>query len=203
MTSAGVNCRLVAASCLALATLAVGVGCGASEGDTVDPESGNEDSALTLDQAKKPLADASPELAAIRDQANEILDEGTGGYDSRLAELSGAGIPVVVNNWASWCGPCRGEFPEFQEAAIKHEDDVAFIGLLSGDGPETGATFLSELPIPYPSYLDSDYEVSRDLGIRGLPGTIFYGSDGEVAYTKFGPYESFSDLEADIEKYAQ
>ena len=94
---------------------------------------------LTLEEAQDPLEDASPELTAIRDEANEILDGGADDFDARLAELEAAGIPVVINKWASWCGPCRDEFPDFQTQAIEHGDDVAFIGLLSNDGPETGA----------------------------------------------------------------
>ena len=180
---------------------ALGAGCGGGDDDTVDPGSANPDSALTLEEAEEPAAKAPPELAAIRDQANEILDEGVEGYERRIDELEG--IPVVVNNWASWCGPCREEIPYFQEQAIERGGEVAFLGLLSGDGPETGATFLAEFPMPYPSYLDQDYEVAEDLNLRGLPNTVFYDSSGEVVFTKYGPYVSADDLAADIQEYAQ
>jgi thiol-disulfide isomerase/thioredoxin len=183
---------------LAAAALAAG-GCMGGEGDTVDPGSANPDSALTLDEAQAEVEKATPQLAGIRDEANEILDEGAEGYDARIEELEGT--PVVVNNWASWCGPCREEIPYFQEEAIERGGEVAFLGLLSGDGPETGATFLGEFPLPYPSYLDQECDVARDLGLRGLPNTVFYDSDGEVVFKKYGPYASQDDLAADIEKY--
>jgi thiol-disulfide isomerase/thioredoxin len=178
----------------------MGAGCG-GEDDTSDPGSANPDSELTLDEARAPAKGAPPELAAIRDEANEILDEGAEGYEARIAELEGT--PVVVNNWASWCGPCREEIPYFQEQAMKHGSDVAFLGLLSGDGPETGATFMSEFPMPYPSYLDQDYEVAQGLNLRGLPNTVFYDSSGEVAFTKYGPYVSAGDLAKDIQEHTQ
>jgi len=202
MSRRGANRRMISACTAALVALAIGA-CGGGESDTVDPGSAGSESALTLEEAKAPIKKAPPELVSIRDEANEIFDEGADGYEGRIAEL--AGIPVVVNNWASWCAPCRDEIPFFQEQAIEHGEEVAFLGLISGDGPETAATFLKELPLPYPSYLDQGdlgFDVSRSLGIRGLPGTVFYASSGEVAYTKLGPYDSEEQLAADIDKYA-
>ncbi len=113
-------------------------------------------------------------------------------------------MPVVINKWASWCGPCREEFPDFQTQAIERGDEIAFLGLLSNDGPETGETFLTGLPLPYPSYLDSDQDIAGDLGIsREFPTTVIIGSDGEIAYTKYGQYPDEEALAADIQEYAQ
>src|SRR5918995_5833818 len=100
MSSIGANCRNVAAVLAVGAVAAFGAGCGGDD-DTVDPGSANPDSELTLDDAQAPAEDAPSELAAIRDEANEILDEGVEGYESRIDSLKGA--PIVVNNWASWC----------------------------------------------------------------------------------------------------
>lgn len=203
MTSTGRKCRIFAASSAAVATLSVGVGCGSDEADTVDPGSTNPESALSPEEAKAPVKNGGPELAAIRSDANAILDDGVDGFDARLSELEAAGIPVVINKWASWCGPCREEFPDFQSQAIEQGEEVAFIGLLSNDGPDTGETFLREFPLPYPSYLDSDQEIANDRDIaREFPTTLFIDSEGEVAYTKIGPYTSEDDLAADVERYA-
>ena len=203
MSRIGRNCRMIGAWSLAAASLGLGVGCGGGDSDTVDSGSGNPESSVTLDEAQAPVEKAAPELVSIRDDANEILDEGTEGFDARLAELEMAGIPVVVNKWASWCGPCRDEFPDFQAQAIEREDEVAFIGVLSNDGADTGETFLSELPLPYPTYLDSDQDIAFDRDIqRAFPTTLFIDSEGEVAFTKYGPYESEDQLAADIDKYA-
>jgi thiol-disulfide isomerase/thioredoxin len=201
MSSIGAQCRKVA-TVLAVGAAAALAACGGD--DTVDPGSANPESALTLEEAQEPAKQAPPELVEIRDQANEILDEGVDGFTARLAELEAAGIPVVVNKWASWCGPCREEFPELQAQAIERGGEVAFIGLLSDDGPETGGTFLEGLPLPYPSYLDPDQELAEQLAIaREFPSTVIIGSDGEVAFTKYGPYPDEETLAADIEEYAQ
>jgi cytochrome c biogenesis protein CcmG, thiol:disulfide interchange protein DsbE len=166
-----------------------------------DDGAGNPDSALTLEQATTPLEGAPPELAALRDEANQLLPGGVEAVENRLAELEGT--PVVINKWASWCGPCRFEFPFFQEQAIERGEEVAFLGLLSDDSDEGGRTFLSELPLPYPSYSDPDSEIAESLDAhREFPATVFVDSDGNQAFVHRGPYTSTAQLAADIERYA-
>ena len=182
---------------LATAALALGA-CG---GGDSDEGAGNPESELTPDQAQAPIEEASQELAALREDANQILDKGLEGFEARLAELEGT--PVVVNKWASWCGPCREEFPFFQAQAIEREGEVAFLGLLSDDGAETGAQFLEELPLPYPSYLDPDKEIADSFNAgREFPSTVFIDAAGEVTFTKLGPYTDEASLAADIDRYA-
>src|SRR5688500_1397600 len=116
-----INARpLIAAAVLAAIALP---GCGSDE------DVGNPDSELSAEQATAPLEGAPPELAAIREQGNQVIDGGLDAYEARLAELSAAGIPVVVNKWASWCGPCRLEFPFFQKQAAERGGEVAFLGV--------------------------------------------------------------------------
>jgi len=194
------NTRIVPALAALLGTLVLAVGCGSDDdADTVDPGSASSESAITLEQARAKV-DGTPELALLRRQANEILDGGVSDFGARIEELKGT--PIVVNKWASWCGPCREEFPYFQSQAIERED-VAFVGILSNDGPDTGASFLEQLPLPYPSYLDSDIKIADSLDIgREFPATVFIDRSGEVTHTKLGPYTSEEDLAADIERYS-
>lgn len=163
---------------------------------------GNPDSKLTAEAAKQKLpAGSPPQLVAIRDQANTILDGGTDAFKARLAELKGT--PIVVNKWASWCGPCRLEFPEFQAEASKRGGAVAFLGVLSNDAKDTGQTFLEQLPVPYPSYHDPDQEIGRLIkGQAGFPATAFYDRSGELVHTRLGPYTDEAQLAADIHRYA-
>lgn len=202
MSSVVAQCRYLAAAGAAVVA-ALGAGCGGGESDTVDPGSANPDSAVSLEEAQAPVKGAPPELVDIREEANEILDGGLDDFNARLAGLEEAGVPVVINKWASWCAPCREEFPDFQTQAIERGDEIAFLGLLSNDGPDTGETFLTGLPLPYPSYLDSDQDIAGDLGIsREFPTTVIIGSDGEIAYTKYGQYPDEEALAADIQEYA-
>ena len=177
-----------------LVTLAA-AGCGGSG-------NGNPDSRLTLDQAKAPISGAPPQLAALRSQANQLLDGGTDAFDARLGELRGT--PVVVNKWASWCGPCRFEFPWFQSLAEKRGGQIAFLGVNSNDSSGSAETFLSELPLPYPSYRDPDLKIAQDLGgpPQAFPTTTYYDRSGKLVFTHPGVYGSESDLVADVNRYA-
>ena len=150
----------------------------------------------------KALADAPAPLAAVYDQANELLPGGLPAYDERIAELRGH--PIVVNKWASWCGPCRAEFPYFQEQAAKRGEEIAFLGVDAQDDHDAAQTFLEEEPVPYPSYTDPDLEISKSVDAeRETPATIFYDSQGEIAYVHRGGYQDEADLVADIDRHAR
>lgn len=148
------------------------------------------------------LRGAPPELAALHDEAGELLDGGPEAFEARLDELRG--YPVVVNKWASWCAPCRAEFPYFQSQAAERGTEVAFVGVNSNDGEETAAEFLAELPVPYPSYLDPKLEVAAVFDApTEFPATAFYDSEGELVHVRRGAYADEAELEADIERYAR
>lgn len=144
---------------------------------------------------------AAPELRKLEAQANELLDGGTEAFEARLEELKGH--PIVVNQWASWCAPCRYEFPFFQRQAAKHRGRVAFLGVDSGDSRDDAKEFLAEFPVPFPHYFDPDAEVARVFkGGRAWPTTAFYNSDGELTKTHQGAYATEAKLEEDIEAFA-
>jgi thiol-disulfide isomerase/thioredoxin len=183
---------LLALGALALTTFLLGA-CGASD------EGGSGGS--HPDYAKA-LAGAPAPLAGLYKQANELLPGGTDAYEERLAELRG--YPVVVNVWASWCMPCREEFPVLQKLSARYGKKVAFLGVNAEDSNDAAATFLREEPVPYPSYSDPDKEILDSLGATagGLPDTAFYDRAGELVFLKQGQYADTSDLEADVRRYA-
>lgn len=147
------------------------------------------------------LAGAPAPLSALHRQGNELLPGGVDAYEERVAALRG--YPAVVNVWASWCGPCRFEFPHFQQAAANFGKRVAFLGIDSEDSDDAASTFLAEEPVPYPSYTDPDKDIADSIGASlGLPDTAFYDRTGELVYLKQGPYDDYAELKADIERFA-
>jgi cytochrome c biogenesis protein CcmG/thiol:disulfide interchange protein DsbE len=169
-----------------------------SGGNSVDANAGNPAShAVDYDQA---LAGAPPALADLYADGDVLIPGGVDALHSQIAKL--AGHPVVVNVWASWCGPCRSEFPDFQQVSADRGDEVAFLGVDALDTDPAAKTFLEELPLPYPSVTDPDQQVKQELGLRGYPATAFYDSTGKLVHLQQGPYTSAGQLQADIDRYA-
>ena len=149
------------------------------------------------------LDKAPPPLAKLYANGDELIDGGQDAYEQTIAGVKGH--PVVVNNWASWCGPCREEFPYFQSQAAQHLDQVAFLGVDSEDSTDAAETYLRDNPLPYPSVEAPDKGELGDWAgttLIGYPNTLFYDRDGELVYSHQGPYTSEDDLAADIQKYA-
>jgi cytochrome c biogenesis protein CcmG/thiol:disulfide interchange protein DsbE len=158
-------------------------------------------SAKTNPAAERAFAGAPPPLRSLYDQRNQLLDGGPQEFQRRVAKLRG--YPVVVNKWASWCGPCRAEFPVFQKAAIDGAKRIAFLGVDSTDNEGDATQFLGEFPLSYPSYKDPDLKVARVFnGVGAFPTTAFYDKRGKVAYVHQGPYHSAKELLADARRYA-
>ncbi len=161
----------------------------------------DDDAASSGSDASTPTGTTADAVARLRSQANQLLDGGEKAFRARLAELRGT--PVVVNQWASWCGPCRFEFPFFQKVARKYEGRVAFLGVNAKDSREEAKAFLEKYPVPYPHYFDDDLSVSRVFrGGRAFPTTAYYNAEGDLVYTHAGALPSEADLDAEIRKYA-
>ncbi len=181
----------------ALLALLVIAGCGGASGDEgIDP--GNAQDAPDFAKVTKK---APKQIAPLYEKAGQLLGGGQDAYDAQLAELKG--YPVVVNKWASWCGPCRQELPHLQDAVAKRGDQVAFMGIDANDTDAAAQTYVRDHPIPYLSFTDPADELSSSLGaVPGQPITIFYNATGEKTYVHSGPYTSEDALNADIDKYA-
>ena len=178
----------MARSFVAVLALIALAGCGAD-----DPESTPADPAQ--------FEGAPAPIAALHAQQNELLDGGAKAFKARLEELSG--YPVVVNKWASWCPPCRAEFPYFQRQAARLSKKVAFIGVDSNDNDENARRFLEDYPVPYPSYKDPSLDIADLLEGIAFPTTAFFDKNGKLAYSKQGGYASEADLVEDIERYTR
>jgi thiol-disulfide isomerase/thioredoxin len=153
-----------------------------------------------LADAKQQLAGAPPPLAALHEQSNEILGGGEAAFDARLRALRGH--PVVINKWASWCGPCRAELPILQRVSTERGKAIAFVGVNARDKRPSAESFAARFPVPYPSYEDPAERIARALDApSNFPVTLFVDERGKTVFTHQGGYRSAADLEADIDEH--
>jgi cytochrome c biogenesis protein CcmG/thiol:disulfide interchange protein DsbE len=156
---------------------------------------------LTLSEMRQDLRGAPPQLAALYSRANTVVGGSTKAFQRQLADLKGH--PIVVNKWASWCGPCRQEFPIFQHVATKLGKQVAFMGINANDHDTAARHFLRNEALPYPSFSDENLAISGKLGIVPIfPTTVFFDAKGKRQYIHQGYYTSIAQLTADIRRYA-
>jgi cytochrome c biogenesis protein CcmG, thiol:disulfide interchange protein DsbE len=128
--------------------------------------------------------------------------------DFRLTGLDGGtvdltayrGRPVVVNFWASWCHPCRKEFPLLANARTKYKDDgLQIIGVSFRDIPSDARTFVKDQGAKWTFGRDDRGAVAKDYGVRAVPQTFFIDADGTIRDRVFG-ITSAKDLDHTLEK---
>jgi cytochrome c biogenesis protein CcmG, thiol:disulfide interchange protein DsbE len=145
--------------------------CGGADGRTVQPPG-----VKAVNAATAPLlpdtADALPTFDFTKFQ--------------ELGEQLG-GVPVVVNIWSSWCGPCRDEAPALAAAAAEYGTQVQFVGVDILDDRGNATSFIHQYGWTYPSLFDSSGDIRDQLGFVGQPETLFYDSAGDLVSTWIGP----------------
>ena len=109
---------------------------------------------------------------------------------------------MVLNAWASWCGPCREELPLLARAAARYGGRVAFVGADVDDSPSAARRLLRGLHLSYPSYRVSAATVRALAPIVGFPTTIYVTGRGSVAFVHQGQYSSERELAADVRRYS-
>lgn len=94
------------------------------------------------------------------------------------------GKPIIVNFWASWCGPCQMEMPDFDEAYATYKDEIHFLMVNMTDGSretlEKASSFIAESGYTFPVYYDTEYSAAITYSVSSLPTTYFINADGEL-----------------------
>ena len=118
-------------------------------------------------------------------------------FTTLLSQLKGT--PVVVNIWASWCGPCRIEGPHLAAAAHRYGEQVQFLGVDILDQRGPAQSFIREFGWPYPSVSDPTGDIRDHLGFVGVPVTVFFDRQGHRVAVSAGAISS-EQLATDVQK---
>jgi thiol-disulfide isomerase/thioredoxin len=104
------------------------------------------------------------------------------GNEVRLSDFRGK--PVVLNFWASWCGPCQMEMPDFQEKYLELGDEVTFMIVNMTDGSretvEIASAFIQDMGYTFPVYYDTDMDAAITYSVYSLPTTYFVDAKGNL-----------------------
>ena len=130
------------------------------------------------------------------------LERLDGKGDLALASLRGK--TVVLNFWASWCGPCRDEMPLLQQGWERWKGrNVVFVGIDIDDLRSDARSFLERFGVTYPNVYDGKSSTVGRYGATGVPETYFIDTAGKIRYRIAGPVEDAADLDRGIERAFQ
>ena len=143
------------------------------------------------------LGEMVPTETVSENAAPDVTVVDAAGNEFRLSDFRGRG--VVLNFWASWCGPCKSEMPHFQKAYEQYGDELHFLmvnmSTYFGDTRTDAETIMENGGYTFPVYYDDKAECAVSYGVTGIPMTIFIDKNGNLVSYKTGMIS-----EADLER---
>ena len=106
------------------------------------------------------------------------------GNEVKLSDFEGR--PMILNFWATWCGYCIYEMPDFEAAYKEYGDEIQFLMVNTDDGIGIGEDFIETEGYTFPTYYDLQFNAAVTYGISGIPRTIAIDAEGNIRYNRSG-----------------
>jgi thiol-disulfide isomerase/thioredoxin len=144
--------------------------------------------ALWVPSLLPPAVAATPGEVAVGQELRDAAMQGLNGKPRRLSDFRGK--PLIINVWASWCGPCRAETASLERLAWRDSArQVAIIGISTDDDPRAARAWLSASHATLSHFIDSRQELENMLGANRIPLTVLVDAKGRVVQKVYGARE--------------
>ena len=145
------------------------------------------------------VAGCSAQAPRVGELAPDFQFQDVDGQFAFLSDLRGN--PVLINFWASWCGPCRYEMPFIQEVYEEWSGQgLVVLAINKGESLSTVKDFMQSYNLSFPALLDINQYVALEYNIRSIPTTFFIDKDGIIQAIKVGPFLSKAEIENSLSK---
>lgn len=135
-------------------------------------------------RAEREAREKAAQEAASKSATGQMFTDFQAEYDGKTYKLSdyvGRGKYVLVDFWASWCGPCKAEIPNLIKVYNQYKGDkFEVLGVATWDEPKASLKTIEQMKIPYPQILNAQRAGSDAYGITGIPEIILFGPDGTI-----------------------
>jgi len=143
--------------------------------------------------------EVGPQTGKLAPDFNFIDAEGK---SVSLSDLRGKS--VMLNFWATWCGPCKYEMPTIQQLSQdkkRSEEGLVLLTINIGESADKVQRFMIENGLSFPVLLDIQKSITRAYNVRAIPTTFFIGQDGIISEIKLGAFMNESELEQSLNRF--
>ena len=163
-----------------------------NHGNTSSNTASKESTTSSTDTNPSEAADSAQNTDNQLTQAPDFTVYNLEGNEVKLSDFFGK--PIIVNFWASWCGPCKMEMPDFNEAYQTYHEDITFLMVnMTDNSRETmdiASSFIEESGYVFPVYYDTSYSAAITYSVSSLPTTYFIDAEGNLIAHARGAIDS-------------
>lgn len=161
----------------------------------VQPAAGKSETTAAVQSSAAAKTDGDsgtdPKPGAALKEGNKAPDFTAQLLDGSTVKLSDLrGEPVLINFWATWCGPCVGEMPAFQRLQKDYGDKIHIIAVNAGEDEDTVRDFIKSNNYTFPVALDEDYDVASLYPTNGIPYTVVVDANGKITHVSTGALDA-------------